>query len=257
MTSAKPKVIVVMPAYNAEQTLERTYHDIPAGYVDEVIVVDDCSQDNTVAVAERLGLRVVRHEKNKGYGGNQKTCYTLALEAGADIVIMLHPDHQYDPKLIPALLKPMLEGDSEVVFGSRMLGGKFWEGGMPAWKFYGNIILTAMGNMVLKIFLTEFHSGFRAYSRHFLETVNYQTNSDDFVFDTQMIVQAVHHGFRIWEIPISTRYFDQASQIGFGASCIYGIQILETLFSYQLHQWGLWTPPFLRKVWKNPVEGNS
>lgn len=241
----KPKVIVVMPAYNAEKTLARTLHDIPEGWVDEVIVVDDASRDNTVAVAEALGLTVIRHPKNRGYGGNQKTCYDEALKRGADIVVMVHPDHQYDPKLIPHLLAPLLEHDADVVFGSRMLGGRFLQGGMPLWKFYGNVVLTAIGNIMLRIFLTEFHSGYRAYSRNFLTTVKYHHNSEHFVFDTHMIIQAVYHGFRIWEIPISTRYFDEASQIGFGNSCRYAMDILSALAQYQLQCWKIARAGFL------------
>ncbi len=240
------KVVVVMPAYYAEKTLAQTYHDIPQDWVDEVIVVDDASKDNTVGVAKELGLHVEIHHQNLGYGGNQKTCYDVALKAGADIVVMVHPDHQYDPTLIPHLVQPLLESEADAVFGSRMLGAKFLEGGMPLWKFYGNIILTSIGNMVLRIFLTEFHSGFRAYSKHFLETVNYKENSNHFVFDTQMIVQAVNHKLRIWEVPISTRYFDEASQISFFNSCRYGLEILKTLVQYQLHVWGLHTPSFLK-----------
>ncbi len=186
--SQRPKVIVVMPAYNAEKTLAQTLHDIPQGWVDEILVVDDASHDNTVAVAESMGLPVIQHPKNRGYGGNQKTCYDEALKRDADIVVMLHPDHQYDPKMIPHLLQPLLEHDADVVFGSRMLGGRFLEGGMPLWKFYGNVVLTAIGNIMLRIFLTEFHSGFRAYSRKFLTTVNYHASSDHFVFDTHMII---------------------------------------------------------------------
>lgn len=237
-----------MPAYHAEKTLEKTFRDIPAGCADEVLVVDDASGDNTVAVARRLGLEVIVHPKNLGYGANQKTCYDQALKRGADIVVMLHPDHQYDPTLIPHLLAPLIAGEADAVFGSRMLGGKFFEGGMPRWKFYGNIVLTSIGNLVLGIFLTEFHSGFRAYSRKFLETVNYPANSDHFVFDTQMIVQAVHHRLRIWEVPISTRYFDEASQINFFNSCRYALEIFRTLFQYQLHRLGLWPFSFLKSV---------
>lgn len=253
-TIIKPKVIVVMPAYNAGGTLEMTYNDIPLDLVDEVIVVDDSSRDNTVEVAEKLGLTVFQHKINMGYGGNQKTCYDEALERGADIVIMVHPDHQYDPKLIPHLLQPLLEGEADAVFGSRMLGGKFFEGGMPLWKFYGNVVLTAIGNLVLRIFLTEFHSGYRAYSRKFLETVNYKANSDHFVFDTQMIVQAVRHKLRLWEVPISTRYFDEASQINFIDSVRYAAQILWTLLEYQFYVLNLHDPSFLKNPETTSVE---
>ncbi|MEB3287600.1 MAG: glycosyltransferase family 2 protein [Vampirovibrionales bacterium] len=239
------KVIIVMPAYNAEKTLERTFHDIPRGCSDEVIVVDDASADDTVAVAAKLSLRVLRHPKNLGYGANQKTCYDEALKRGADIVVMLHPDHQYDPTMIPHLLAPLLNEEADAVFGSRMLGGKFFEGGMPRWKFYGNIILTAIGNLMLGIFLTEFHSGFRAYSRRYLETVHYKANSNHFVFDTQMIVQAVQHHLKVWEIPIETRYFDDASQINVFNSCRYALEILWTLCRYQLNRLGVLKAEFL------------
>lgn len=229
------KVIVVMPAYNAAKTLERTYNDIPLYCVDDIILVDDDSQDETVAVAAKLDLIVVRHAKNLGYGANQKTCYREALKHGADIVVMLHPDHQYDPTMIPHMIEPLLKDEADAVFGSRMLGGKFFEGGMPYWKFVGNILLTAMGNLMLEMFLTEFHSGFRAYSRRFLETVPYTHNSDHFVFDTQMIAQAKYFGMKLWEIPIETRYFDEASQIGILNSCRYAFEILITLILYRLH----------------------
>lgn len=232
---ALKKVIVVMPAYNAAKTLERTYRDIPLYCVDDILLVDDDSQDETVAVAAKLDLIVVRHAKNLGYGANQKTCYREALKHGADIVVMLHPDHQYDPRMIPHLIEPLMKDEADAVFGSRMLGGKFFEGGMPYWKFVGNILLTALGNLMLEMFLTEFHSGFRAYSRRFLEKVPFAENSDHFVFDTQMIVQAKHFRLKVWEIPIETRYFDDASQIGVLDSCRYALEILVTLLFYRLH----------------------
>jgi len=234
-----------MPAYHAEKTLAQTVADVPRDWVDEILVVDDASTDGTVAVARSLGLEVIRHSVNKGYGGNQKTCYAQALARGADVVVMVHPDHQYDPKLIPHLVAPLLKGEADAVFGSRMLGGEFFEGGMPYWKFVGNVVLTAIGNLMLSMYLTEFHSGFRAYSRQVLETVNFQENSDNFVFDTQMIIQCRHHGLRIVEVPISTRYFDEASQINFSASCVYAWQILENLLLYRLFRWGWCRPRFL------------
>jgi glycosyltransferase involved in cell wall biosynthesis len=240
------KVAVVMPAYNAEKTLARTYADIPKGAVDDVILVDDASRDNTVEEARRLGLHVVRHSKNRGYGGNQKTCYSTALERGADIVVMVHPDHQYDPAVIPHLVEPLLEGRCDAVFGSRMLGGRPIQGGMPKWKYLGNIFLTAIENSTFLIYLTEYHSGFRAYSRRYLEAVNLEENSDGFVFDTEIIAQGMARGLTIREIPIETRYFDEASQIAFAPSVRYGFAILKTMLLYKLHVWGLYSARIFR-----------
>jgi glycosyltransferase involved in cell wall biosynthesis len=235
------KVAVVMPAYNAEKTLARTFADIPKDSVDDVILVDDGSSDNTVAEARRLGLHVVEHARNRGYGGNQKTCYSTALERGADIVVMVHPDHQYDPTVIPHLVEPLLEGQCDAVFGSRMLGGRPIQGGMPKWKYLGNIFLTAIENATFLIYLTEYHSGFRAYSRRYLESVNLEENSDGFVFDTEIIAQGMARGLTIREIPIETRYFDEASQIAFGPSVRYGLAILKTMLLYKLHAWHLYS----------------
>lgn len=228
-----------MPAYNAEKTLERTLDDIPREWVDDIILTDDCSQDGTVALARKLGLRVFVHKKNRGYGGNQKTCYREALKAGADIIIMVHPDHQYDPSVIPQLIGPLIKEECDAVFGSRMLGGRPMEGGMPKWKYLANIFLTALENAVFYMYLTEYHSGLRAYSRRYLETVKYGLNSDDFVFDSEIIAQGVIHNMRIREIPIQTRYFQEASQIGFGRSVVYGLSILKTLVKFKLHKKGL------------------
>lgn len=243
---ARPKVAVVMPAYNAEKTLAQTYADIPRGSVDDVILVDDASRDATVDVARRLGLHVVVHPRNRGYGANQKTCYRTALERGADIVVMVHPDHQYDPKVIPALLEPLLAGGCDAVFGSRMLGGRPIQGGMPKWKFFGNILLTAIENATFLIYLTEYHSGFRAYSRCYLESVNLEANSDGFVFDTEIIAQGVARKMVIREVPIQTRYFDEASQIGFWRSVRYGLAILKTMVLYKMHKKGMWSHPIFR-----------
>jgi glycosyltransferase involved in cell wall biosynthesis len=235
-----PRVVVVMPAYNAEKTLERTVADVPRDHVQEIVLVDDASRDGTVELARRLGLHVVVHPVNRGYGGNQKTCYKTALGLGADIVVMVHPDHQYDPKVIPALIAPLREGVCDAVFGSRMLGGRpIQDGGMPKWKYLGNIFLTAVENATFLIYLTEYHSGFRAYSRRYLETVAYEANSDGFVFDTEIIAQAMAHGLRIREIPIETRYFREASQISFWPSVRYGFAILKTMVLYKLHAWGI------------------
>lgn len=229
-----------MPAYNAEKTLEKTVADIPREWVDEIILTDDASQDRTVEIARRHGLKVFVHEKNLGYGGNQKTCYREALKAGADIVVMVHPDHQYDPRVIPELITPLLHEECDAVFGSRMLGGGALEGGMPKWKFLANLFLTALENAAFWIYLTEYHSGFRAYSRRYLEKVKFEKNSNDFVFDTEIIAQGVMHGLKIKEIPIRTRYFPEASQIGFWRSTLYGLAIIKTIIKFKLHVWGLW-----------------
>ena len=228
-----------MPAYNAAKTLERTLDDIPQDWVDEIILVDDRSRDDTVEIARKLGLRVFVHSENRGYGGNQKTCYTEALKLGGEIMIMVHPDHQYDPRVIPQLVMPLLYDECDAVFGSRMLGGRPLEGGMPKWKYLANIFLTALENATFYMYLTEYHSGLRAYSRRYLETVNFMRNSDDFVFDSEIIAQGVLHKMRIREIPIETRYFPAASQIGLGRSIIYGLSILKTLVKFKLHKKGL------------------
>ena len=181
------------------------------------------------------------HQKNLGYGANQKTCYTEALKTGAEIVVMVHPDHQYDPKVIPALVEPLLKGECDAVFGSRMLGGRPIQGGMPKWKYLGNILLTAIENATFLIYLTEYHSGFRAYGRRYLTSVNLGANSNGFVFDTEIIAQGMAKGLTIREIPIQTRYFDEASQIAFWPSVRYGFSILKTMVLYKLHAWGLWS----------------
>jgi glycosyltransferase involved in cell wall biosynthesis len=239
MEKKSKKVVVVMPAYNAEKTLEKTLNDIPRDWVDDIILTDDASQDNTVELAKKLGLRVFVHDRNKGYGGNQKTCYREALNIGGDIMIMIHPDHQYDPTVIPQLLEPLLNEECDAVFGSRMLGGRPLEGGMPKWKYLANIFLTATENAVFYMYLTEYHSGLRAYSRRYLETVKFEMNSDDFVFDSEIIAQGVIHNMRIKEIPIETRYFPEASRIGLWRSIIYGLSILKTLVKYKLHKKGI------------------
>jgi glycosyltransferase involved in cell wall biosynthesis len=229
------KVVAVLPAYNAAKTLAQTLADIPPGWVDEVILVDDASRDGTAELARELGLTVFEHRTNLGYGGNQKTCYREALARGADIVIMIHPDHQYDPRLVPDLLLPLIRKDAEAVFGSRMMrpGGAL-SGGMPFWKYLANIALTTLENVVLGLRLTEYHSGFRAYSRKALEGVNFQANSDDFVFDTEIIIQLRVKKYRIQEVPITTRYFQGASMISFRRSVRYGLSILQNLVQYVL-----------------------
>lgn len=221
------RVIVVMPAYNAAKTLERTYADIPEG-VDHVILVDDVSHDETVDVARQLGLDVRIHRQNLGYGGNQKTCYDAALAAGADVVVMLHPDYQYDATRIPDLVAPILAGDADMVLGSRFLGDPL-AGGMPRWKFVANRFLTTLQNRAYDLRLSEYHTGFRAYSRKLLETIDYRANSNDFVFDQELVGQVVRAGFGIAEIPVPTRYFAEASSVGFRRSVVYGLSTLRTL----------------------------
>ncbi len=231
------KVIAVLPAYNAEKTLEATLNDIPRDWVDEILLVDDCSRDGTVALSRRLGLTTIVHSQNRGYGGNQKTCYRTAMDKlGGEIMVMVHPDHQYDPKIVPQLVQPLMRGECDAVFGSRMLGGRPIEGGMPKWKYFANLFLTMVENATFYIFLSEYHSGFRAYSKRYLEEVNFEANSDDFVFDTEIIAQGVAKRMLIREVPISTRYFDEASQIGFWRSTRYGLEILKTMFFYKLHK---------------------
>jgi glycosyltransferase involved in cell wall biosynthesis len=237
--ASEPKIVVVLPAYNAARTLEKTYEDIPKDRVYRIILVDDVSQDQTVEVARALGLKVVIHIQNRGYGGNQKTCYLEALKDGADVVVMLHPDHQYDSRLVPELVRPILDQEAEMVMGSRILNGRALEGGMPWWKYFANRVLTIAENLVYRRQLTDCHSGFRAYSRKLLETVPFLLNSDDFVFDSQMIAQAVYFGFEIREIPVQARYFPEASSVNFKVSSIYGLKTLWVLVSYLLQRLGL------------------
>ena len=233
------KVIVIMPAYNAAKTLEKTYRDIPPDTVDHVILVDDVSQDQTVEIAQRLGLEVIVHLQNKGYGGNQKTCYLEALRSGADIVVMLHPDYQYDSRLTPELIAPIQQGEVDMMMGSRFLGEGALKGGMPIWKYISNRFLTIVENLVLGQHLSECHTGFRAYSRRMLETIPFLLNSDRFVFDTEIIVQAVAFGFRIGEIGVPTRYFEEASSVNLKSSVIYGLSTLWVMVRYLAHHLGL------------------
>jgi glycosyltransferase involved in cell wall biosynthesis len=247
MAHREKKVVAVLPAYNAEKTLEATFDDIPKDWVDEILLVDDCSRDKTVELSKRLGITTVQHQKNRGYGGNQKTCYHTAMEQmGADIMVMVHPDHQYDPKIIPQLVAPLMRGECDAVFGSRMLGGRPIEGGMPKWKYFANLFLTSVENATFYVYLSEYHSGFRAYSRRYLESVNFDANSDDFVFDTEIIAQGVAKKMLIREVPIQTRYFDEASQIGFWKSVRYGLAILKTMVLYKLHKKRVWSHPIFR-----------
>lgn len=239
METDKKRVVVIMPAYNAAKTLERTYNDLPQDVVDHVILVDDVSKDETVEIARRLGLKVVIHVQNKGYGGNQKTCYLEALKDGADIVVMLHPDYQYDSRLVPELIRPIQEGQAILVLGSRLLGGGALEGGMPLYKFIANRLLTVVENLVLGQRLSEYHTGFRAYDRHLLETIPFLLNSDNFVFDTEVLAQTVAFGFPIAEIAVPTRYFEEASSVNFRNSVVYGFQTLWVMARYLLDRWGL------------------
>jgi glycosyltransferase involved in cell wall biosynthesis len=233
------RIFIVLPAYNASRTLMRTLNEIPPDYRQNIILVDDASTDNTVEVARKAGLDVIVHERNQGYGGNQKTCYTEALRRGADLIVMLHPDHQYDAKVIPYLIRPILDGEASAVFGSRMLGGHPLEGGMPWWKYVANVLLTALANIVFRRYLTEIHSGFRAYSREYLETVRFMDNSNDFIFDTEIIAQGMMCKLTFQEVPITTRYFPEASSINLRRSIIYGLGILNVLAQYSLHRAGL------------------
>jgi glycosyltransferase involved in cell wall biosynthesis len=238
--TARGKVVLVMPAYNAAETLRQTWADIPAGYVDEHILCDDASRDDTVGVARSLGIHVLEHTKNRGYGGNQKTCYKEALERGADIVIMLHPDYQYDPRLVPMMILPLQLGILDVMLGSRVRTRReCLESGMPLYKYLGNRFLTFIENITLGQNLAEFHSGFRAYRREVLETLPFESFSDDFVFDSQFLVSAVDSEFKIGEIPVPVRYMPEASSINFMRSVRYGLATLGTLVQFVQKQWGL------------------
>jgi glycosyltransferase involved in cell wall biosynthesis len=235
---AGKRVLVVMPAYNASQTLERTYKDIPLDTVDEVLLVDDGSRDDTVQVARRLGIRCFIHDRNRGYGRNQKTCYTEALKTGADIVVMVHPDYQYSPTIIPALAGLVASGEYEVAIGSRILGGKACQGGMPAYKYIANRLLTLFENLLLGAKLSEYHTGFRAFSRKVLENLPLWENSDDFVFDNEMLAQVIYFGFPIGEVSCPTRYFAEASSINFPRSVKYGLGVLATSIKFFLQKMG-------------------
>ncbi len=242
------KVVAVMPAYNAEKTLEKTYRDIPPGVVDEIIVVDDESQDKTVKIAKKLGLKTFVHPKNLGYGGNQKTCYWEALKGKSDIVVMVHPDYQYDATLVPDLIKPILDGRFDIMLGSRVRSRKeTLEGGMPFYKYLGNRFLTILENIVLGLNLSEYHTGFRAYTRKVLQTLPFQRFSNDFVFDQEILVSAAAAGFRIGEIPVPVRYFPEASSINFSRSVRYGLMILLTLLKYLLQPLGIKSKIFAEK----------
>lgn len=234
------KIVVVLPAYNASLTLERTYNEIPFDIVDEVVLVDDHSRDNTSDVGRRLGIRhIIRHENNKGYGGNQKTCYNKAIELGADIVIMLHPDYQYTPKLIPSMCYIIANDLYPVVLGSRILGKGALNGGMPIYKYIFNRFLTLFENIFLGQKLSEYHTGYRAFSGEVLRNINFQANNDDFVFDNEMLSQIFMKGYEIAEITCPTKYFEEASSINFKRSMKYGLGVLRVSVQHRLHRWKL------------------
>jgi len=234
------KLIIVLPAYNAELTLKRTYDEIPFGIVDDVVLVDDMSTDKTAELARAIGIKhVIQHEKNKGYGGNQKTCYTKALELNADIVIMLHPDYQYTPKLIAPMAEIISAGLYQVVLGSRILGKGALKGGMPFYKYVFNRMLTLTQNILVNQKLSEYHTGYRAFSKEVLQKINYRANSDDFVFDNQMLSQIIYAGFEIGEVTCPTKYFKEASSINFSRSMKYGLGCMGVSLRHRLNKWGL------------------
>lgn len=242
------KVVIVMPAYNAEETLKKTYLSIPKDWVDEIILVDDASNDRTVEIAKELGIKTFIHLRNRGYGANQKTCYTEALKTNSDIIIMLHPDYQYDPKYIPDMITPIKNNHFDIVLGSRITSRKkVLAGGMPIYKYIANRFLTLVENIVLGLSLSEYHTGYRAYSRRALEIIPFLNNSDDFVFDSEFLIQAAYYNLRISEIFVPTRYFSEASSINFYRSLIYGLATLWTLFKYILARIKLYQFKIFRK----------
>lgn len=241
------RIVVVMPAYRAGRTLEATVRDLPKGIVDDVVLVDDASDDDTVAVARALGLTVLLHPMNRGYGANQKTCYREALDRGADVVVMVHPDYQYDPRLVTAMAGMVTSGVYDLVLGSRILGGGALAGGMPWWKYVANRALTLVQNLLLGARMSEYHSGYRAYSRALLEALPWDGNSDDFVFDNQLLAQAIVNGHRVGEISVPTRYFPAASSIDFARSVRYGLGVLDVSLRGALARSGLYTPELFRR----------
>lgn len=237
-----------MPAYNASKTLEMTYQEIPFDLVDEVVVVDDCSQDDTAEKARSLGVKhIIQHQDNLGYGGNQKSCYQKALELGADIVVMVHPDYQYTPLLIPSLCYPIANGLFDVMLGSRILGNGALRGGMPRYKYLANRFLTLFQNLMISAKLSEYHTGYRAFSRKVLEEVNFQENSNNFVFDNQMLSQIIYLNFQIGEVTCPTKYFDEGSSINLKNSVVYGLGVLKVSLTHRLQKWGLWNAGIYRK----------
>ena len=236
--NVKPKVVVIMPAYNAARTLKMTYMELPHEVVDLVLLVDDGSTDQTTEVARELGLEIFLHNRNYGYGANQKTCYTEALKAHADVIVMVHPDYQYDPTCLPQIISPIQLREADVVLGSRLMGDSPVKQGMPWWKYLGNRVLTRLENLVFGLQLSEYHTGYRAYSRQVLETINFQVNSDGFIFDQEVIAQIVDARFRIQEYPVPVRYFPEASSASLLDSISYGLGILWLMFRYLLHKAG-------------------
>src|SRR5882672_8225872 len=233
------KVVVVMPAYNAGRTLRLTYEELPRDTVSLVILVDDGSTDGTLEVARQLGLEIFVHNRNYGYGANQKTCYAEAVKAGADIVVMVHPDYQYDPRLVPQIVEPIAKGEADVVLGSRLKQGTALQQGMPWWKYVSNRFLTGVENRTFGLHLTEFHTGYRAFRREVLDSVNYSINSDGFIFDQEIVAQVVAARYRIAEIAVPTRYFPEASSASFTASVVYGLKILALTSRFMLYKWKL------------------
>ena len=244
----KPKVVIVMPAYNAAETLERTYRDIPAGTYDEIILVDDNSKDNTAEISRSLGIHTIVHTDNRGYGGNQKTCYSEALKRGADIVIMIHPDYQYDSRLVPYILGFLEIGICDIILGSRIRTRKeALDCGMPAYKYIFNRFLTTIENLTLGQNVSDFHTGYRAYTRAVLETIPFMKNSNGFVFDTEFLVQSVYFGFRIGSVPVPVRYFSEASSIDFSNSVVYGMKTLGALVKYVNQNLGIKRYPLFQR----------
>lgn len=240
------KLVVVMPAYNAERTLRQTFDELPHEYVDHVILVDDASRDGTAEIARDLGINTIVHRENRGYGGNQKTCYREALRLGADIVVMIHPDYQYSPRLVTAMASMVASGHYDVVLGSRILMGETLKGGMPLYKYVANRFLTLAENILLGVKLSEYHTGFRAFNRKVLETLPLEKNSDDFVFDNEMLAQSLYFGFKIGEISCPTKYFEDASSINFSRSVKYGLGVLATSLKYVLDKAGVKKYPIFK-----------
>lgn len=233
------KVVVVLPAFNAERTLRKTYEELPSEVVDETILIDDASTDETVRIANDIKIKTIIHESNQGYGANQKTCYNAALESGGDIIVMLHPDYQYPPKLVVPMAYMLGSGEYDMVIGSRILGGKSLKGGMPVYKYVSNRVLTFIQNLATGAKLSEYHTGYRAYTREVLETIPFLENSDDFIFDNEMLSQILYKGFNVGEISCPTRYFAEASSINFARSVKYGLGCVWVSIQYRLSKWGL------------------